>query len=430
MKGTIDVQIKHKDGSIETRHEHNVVFDLPALVQKYLAVTPIRALMGHGTFPDFPYSAIDFALSEDLADLTKPAYRPMALKTQSGSSSYWWASGRTRTVTDKAVTIQGTWTVQEAMTLKSVFMYGNSKPTVSLITRIDAIIDEYGTYQENYYTRNCSKKLTSADYKCTNTYFGRLISASEVTVSDGVRLTDDNTVAYYHYPLANSNERYRIVTSNGTPIGNYRTGSNISPACTLQIINPETNAVTRSFLLSQFTGFITAGSSAEVIVIHSETKNWLIQPASSTVCRIWQIPDASTEDPIAPLSEAFSPNLWNKIQCVVGSYFTIGSASSSSYTNRGNSHTIYRITDDGTAVSYHGASGTNRETNSTDSYTYPRGHMFDGLFIKLSSNTVPSNGLLNTNNVYYTNLTAANFSTPIELAQGDVLTVSYKIEVS
>ena len=34
MKGTIDVQIKHKDGSIETRHEHNVVFDIPAEVMK------------------------------------------------------------------------------------------------------------------------------------------------------------------------------------------------------------------------------------------------------------------------------------------------------------------------------------------------------------------------------------------------------------
>ena len=31
MKGTIDVQIKHKDGTTETRHEHNVVFDLQAL---------------------------------------------------------------------------------------------------------------------------------------------------------------------------------------------------------------------------------------------------------------------------------------------------------------------------------------------------------------------------------------------------------------
>lgn len=430
MKGIIDVQIKHKDGSIETRHEHNVVFDLPALVQKYLAVTPIRALMGSGQFPDLPQSITSFALSEDLADLTKPAYRPMALKTQSGSSSDWWTSGHTRTITDKAITIQGTWTVQEAMTLKSVFMRGNFQPTVSATNRVMAIIDEYGTYQESYYTRNCSKKLTATDYKCTNTVFGRLIPISETTYSDGRYLTDNTAVAYYYYPLANSNERYRIVTSDGTPIGYYHSGSNISPACTLQIINPETNTVIRTFLLSQFTGFVNASTYSEVIVIHSETKNWLIQPASDTVCRIWQIPDAPTEDPIAPLSEAFAPNFYGKLQCVVGSYFTVGYSKASSYESRGYIHTVYRLTDDGTAVSYHGASGTNREGNSSDSYTYPRGHMFDGLFIKLVADAISSSGILFTNSIYYPNVTAANFSTPIVLAEGDVLTVSYKIEVA
>lgn len=428
MRGIIDVQIKHKDGSIETRHEHNVVFDLPALVQKYLAVTPIRALMGSGQFPDLPQSITSFALSEDLADLTKPAYRPMALKTQSGSSSSWWISGQTRTVTDKAITIQGTWTIQEAMTLKSAFMLGNFFPTVSAISRVDSIIDEYGTYQESYYTRNCSKKLTSTDYKCTNTYFGRLISASEITSSDGVYLKDEKAVAYYRYPLANSNERYRIVMNDGTPVSYYWSNYKIEPTCTLQIINPETNTITRTFLLSQFTGFTKASEYSEVIVIHSETKNWLIQPASSTVCRIWQIPDTATEDPIAPLSETFSPNLYGKIQCVVGSYFTVGSQVSSTYSSRGSLHTVYRLTDDGTTVSYNGASGTNREGNSTDSYVCPRRHMFDGLFIRLNSSAISSG--LSTNSVYYTNVTASNFSAPITLAEGDVLTVSYKIEVA
>lgn len=430
MKGTIDVQIKHKDGSVETRHEHNVVFDLPALTQKYLAVTPIRALMGSAQFQDLPNIISAFALSEDLADLTKPAYRPMTLKTQSGSSSDWWTSGHTRTVTDNSVTIQGTWTVQEAMTLKSIFIQGNFSPTVSAISRVLSYVDDYGVYQENYYNRNCSKKLTPADYKYTNTYFGRLIPASELTSSDGIYLTDSNEVAYYHYPLANSNERYRIVTGDGTPISTYWSSSSISPTCTLQIINPETNSVIRTFLLSQFTGFITAGYYSEVVVIHSKTKNWLIQPASDTVCRIWQIPDTSTEDSIAPLSEEFSPNFYGKIQCVVGSYFTVGSTKNSSYYSRGKSHTIYRITDDGTAVSYHGASGTNRETNNNDSYYYPRRHMFDGLFIKPSQSSLSSGSTLSDSYVYYTNLTAANFSTPIVLAEGDVLTVSYKIEVA
>ena len=430
MKGTIDVQIKHKDASIETRHEHNVVFDLPASVQKYLAVTPIRALTGSVLFPDLTNIISSFALSEDLADLTKPAYRPIALTTQSGSSSKWWASGQTRTVADKVITVQGTWTIQEAMTLKSVFMKGNFSPTYGAIYRINSIIDEYGTYQESYYSRNCSKKLTTADYKHSNTYFGRLIPASEITSSSGTYLKDDTAVAYYHYPLANSSERYRIVRDNGEPVSTYWSDYRISSTCTLQIINPETNAIIRSFLLSQFTGFTTASTQAEVIVIHSETKNWLIQGTSSTVCRIWQIPDTPTEGSIAPLSEAFSPNMYSNVQCVVGPYFTVGSNRNSSMESRGSVHTVYRLTDDGTAVSYHGASGTNAESNSTDSYTCPRRHMFDGLFVRLTSEQISNNSTLYNNSVYYTNLTAANFSTPLELAEGDVLTVSYKIEVA
>ena len=45
MKGTIDVQIKNKDGSIETRHEKNVVFDLPALHIKAALEMPTWAHM-------------------------------------------------------------------------------------------------------------------------------------------------------------------------------------------------------------------------------------------------------------------------------------------------------------------------------------------------------------------------------------------------
>ena len=34
MKGTIDITIKRKDGTIEKRQEHNIAFDLPAFIIK------------------------------------------------------------------------------------------------------------------------------------------------------------------------------------------------------------------------------------------------------------------------------------------------------------------------------------------------------------------------------------------------------------
>ena len=71
MKGTIDVQIKHKDGSIENRHEHNVIFDLPALRIKARLAMPdwIHLLCGNSLSPNIS-SAVHrdyyyFGLSED-----------------------------------------------------------------------------------------------------------------------------------------------------------------------------------------------------------------------------------------------------------------------------------------------------------------------------------------------------------------------------
>ena len=71
MKGTIDVQIKHKDGSIETRHEHNVVFDLPALHIKDTLEMPewVHLLCGNSMNPGLPASSLRdysyFGLSEE-----------------------------------------------------------------------------------------------------------------------------------------------------------------------------------------------------------------------------------------------------------------------------------------------------------------------------------------------------------------------------
>ena len=53
MKGTIDVQIKHKDGSTETRHEHNVVFDIPALTCQKVYESPLATATGVPTYTQY-----------------------------------------------------------------------------------------------------------------------------------------------------------------------------------------------------------------------------------------------------------------------------------------------------------------------------------------------------------------------------------------
>lgn len=63
MKGTIDVQIKRKDGSVETRHEHNVVFDLQGLQLKYFCRRPYGPMTGFCEFKSLypnPYDIFRF----------------------------------------------------------------------------------------------------------------------------------------------------------------------------------------------------------------------------------------------------------------------------------------------------------------------------------------------------------------------------------
>lgn len=125
MKGTIDVQIKRKDGSVETRHEHNVVFDLQALKTKYFYDREYGPLTGEllfsyissGTYSTFSLSTLEL-------DLTHPSVAIPALNSiSSGSSNVWYTAPITSTINDKYRISSATWTAGEAITLKSIFSH-------------------------------------------------------------------------------------------------------------------------------------------------------------------------------------------------------------------------------------------------------------------------------------------------------------------
>ena len=128
MKGTIDVQIKRKDGSVETRHEHNVVFDLQALQSKYYYSRPYGPLTGFCGFRYIGTNTYDtFSLSTLELDLTKPSVTIPALNSiSSGSSSVWYTAPITSTIEAKYRISSATWTAGEAITLKSIFFPYNS----------------------------------------------------------------------------------------------------------------------------------------------------------------------------------------------------------------------------------------------------------------------------------------------------------------
>ena len=220
MKGTIDVQIKHKDGSTETRREHNVIFDIPAIaLRKSLEHPEIsRVFQGGVAYYDSAYdpsAAFNyFGLSEDTMDLTVPAFRPIALRCISGTASAWYNSATTRTVEDKKITVQATWTVQSALTLKSIgFLSYN--PGYNILN----FVADNGTYNHlydghlyprTYYVPEASSSsgddynaygmriydLNPSNFKFTNRFLG------------GLKGRENPTKSYViPYELANPNER-------------------------------------------------------------------------------------------------------------------------------------------------------------------------------------------------------------------------------
>lgn len=423
MKGTIDVQIKHKDGSIETRHEHNVVFDIPAEVMKKIIQIPILGLrywsyrqLGVDSIND--YIVPGFALCEDTADLTQPKYLPRSLITTTGTSSKWYISPMTRVANDKNITAQASWTLGEAMTLKSIRILGNYNPDENRGSRFVNAIDDSSTLHA-IGVGNTGKRLSITDFKFTNSVnMMRLIPYSELDSSNHGYVT---APLYYAYPLVN-NERFAFVnnSNNGNPLYfSYGAavslyGTNLTTA-KIQIFNSSTGDMVREFPFSQFSGLTTfTNVTYYVFVVNTGTKNILIRTRDGSTAedphiKCWQIPDTSTQDTIPTVDITLPDNFGNYPQVILDNYIVYGSRGSGS---------VFKLNDDLSVTTYKGYIN-GHVSWSSDSYATPFGYLPTGMMF-----------LIDDALVRYPNLTAANFSTPIVLAEGDVLTVSYKIEVA
>lgn len=436
MKGTIDVQIKHKDGSTETRSEHNVIFDLPALRIKARLAMPdwIHLLCGNSMSPnissvihgDYYY----FGLSEDEFSLTQPEYRPFALIGVQSNATEWYQSVPSRVVSEKAITLQESWTIGTPMTLKGVAVhYVNPEShfydaTYSRMYFVDNtlycanIIDNYNDYVP-YQKADFSTSIFSYTNKFANGFAS----------SDKDRT--HCSIGCLPYKLANSSERIAFVSTKGrrisTPYLNTSAGIAIYKY-------PDDNTLLRSFKFSQFTGF-TTGYFDSIFLMNTGTKNYLFEVnkansgSDSSLIQsitVWQIPDApiAEGETIAPVKTDFLSEFWPTSigtyyspGVIVGNYIKIFSK-------------VFKIDDTLAVTQYHGNSNT--LSNSYGSYM-PYFSLSDSgdipTLYKSDANNKWAESYSSFSNLTY-NRTAANFSTPISLAEGDVLTVSYKIEVA
>ena len=435
MKGTIDITIKRKNGTVEKRQEHNVVFDLPAIANKEYLKNPALLI-----FSDVLESSLlsnfssHMVLSEEESDLTKPSWRPIALNTVSSGSATTYTSVSTIVKAGKKKSVTATWTMPSdegfSLTLKSIQFALNRLPKQLWTQSAYQTIYYYGFCDGVYGTRY--KKLNVNTFSFENTYYGGLAADANMSDSETV------VIPYRMNLLKNVNGIQQRTTDGGfnfidsnDKYTNYYYPYNSNYK--LAIVDTTTNQIVLKFPLTQFTNFQTSSSDKinSAWVINTGTKNWLFQYDSSiNASRIWQIPDTQTSDAIAPTSETFlqgisiySPNsssdYASKRLGVIGNYIIVNNK-------------VYKVADDLTVTAFKGYSDGSQSSNGySRSSEYYWKYMnkdylaFETTALPRSDSSLSQHTLV----LAVSNETASNFSTPITLAAGDVLTVSYTISV-
>lgn len=434
MKGIIDVQIKHKDGTTETRHEHNVVFDLAAIAAKLFYSRPYGPMTGRLAYKYISSTTYDvFSLSTLELDLTKPSVAIPALNSTTSSSSVWYTAPITSTIEDKYRISSATWTIGEAMTLKSIFFPYSSLAFVrdpagngsSSISYRRCLLNDDGLF----YTSANVTRLTSPseNFKFTNSYLAGFAN----TYYNNLELNVSSETVFVPYKLHDPTERFvfHSATSDNMNYYPYAGGE-------LQIRDAATNVVKRSFNISQFADFSTGNFRYLTRVVNTGSKNLLLQPVSSATdgIRVWEIPDTATTETIQPsgiilTNQSISLNTnYHESFAVADNVLMFRSSSNSS------KMICARINDDLSVDVVPGANAA-----GIDAGSYPSDNYNNVIFPYMNTDspwfyrdvgtehTFTNSG---TYNCRFFNSTAANFSTPIVLAEGDVLTVSYKIEVA
>lgn len=421
MKGTIDITIKRKDGTVEKRREHNIAFDIPALTIKEYLKNPALCIyedtVSLGSMID---NFRQMKLSEEESDLTKPSWRPSALyAAQSGSASTYTAVG-TILNEGKKRAITAAWTMPSdegfSLTLKSIqFISNNSFPDKyrsSSEGKGYGVCD--GVLSNNSADSAVCYKLDKSDFSFNNSFLGGL-------ATDDAWSNMQKTCYPYRMNLTKEvsgvqqrtlDGRFGFAYQDQFPSYLYPSGSNY----TITIVDATTNQVILRFPLTQFTNF-NSTYTYYTWVINTGTKNWLFQYDNSIrASRIWQIPDSQTDEVIAPTSETFlqgivlppaNQNTANNVG-IVGNYIIANQK-------------VYRVDDNLTVLAYKGYSDGSQLSNGCRGYWK---YMNVG-YVAFEQRTAFPNPL----SLSVANLTASNFSTPITLAAGDVLSVSYSISV-
>ena len=426
MKGTTDITIKRKDGTVEKRQEHNIAFDLPALtIKEYLKNPALCIFEDTVLLGSMINNFMQMKLSEEESDLAKPSWRPSALYASNGGSASTYTAVGTILNEGKKRTVTAAWTMPSdegfSLTLKSIqFVNNNNSFPEKYRSSSDGkgygVCD--GVLANNSKESSVCYKLDKSDFSFNNSFFGGLAVDQSFSnmqkICHPYRMNLTKEVGGVQQRTLDG--RFGFAYQDQYPSYLYPSSSN----STIAIVDATTNQVILRFPVTQFTNF-NSSNAYYTWVINTGTKNWLFQYDSSiNASRIWQIPDTQTSDSIAPTSETFLQGV--AIKTISGNSSEQGAYIIGNYII--NNHIVYKISDGLTVTTYKGVSSETEKTASETSMRYLDKDYLNWS-IQYSGNSAFYIGAI----PYFANLTASNFSTPITLNAGDVLSVSYSISV-
>lgn len=434
MKGTAHIVVKDKYGKIKTDvTEHNTITDaFKNQMQAWL--NGADKYQYNGSFPkaDEGYFNGIFLHETTVADdkdLQIPCFIG-AQTSKSNTSNVQYSAVASHEASDTKISSTWTWTMDKAYTIKSLTLHDNN-----FANSFDARANNYNLTQ--IWKLNANKWL-----RCGMTGTGRdsfMAFCSEQTSLKYLCKKYGNFVK-----LPNNSWNFMPLYNNEVALFSYSTTEVQFSGNTKKIYiydkndieNYATATPKRSFNISQFSGMPSGGVSSYdgFAIIPTEHGDYLAYTKSSTELVVYAIPRTTTEETIQPIQTITTTRYRN------GTYLLFGKTCVLMDNNEGTKNISFLRIDYDTSTSAPVINYKEITINNKSPSLYSSGSPWCPILFYAETQSEVVNPYIaeyqsadyNYTKQYFTtwhNHTILNLSTPITLAAGDVLTVSYSISV-
>lgn len=433
MKGTAHIVVKDKYGNIKTNTtEHNIITDtFKNQMQAWLNGADKYQYIGNIPKADeYYFNGIflhETTVSDD-KDLQIPCFiGSQAAKSDTSNVQY--SAAGSHEASDTKISSTWTWTADKAYTIKSLTLHDNQ-----FANRFDARANYYDTSQ--IWKLNANKWLKCMAQGSGNGYAS---FCSEQTSLKYLCKKYGNFVNLFTYwplmPLYNNEVAF--LSYSTTEVQFSATTKKIYIYDKNDVENYATATPKRSFNISQFSGMPAGGVSSYggIAIIPTEHGDYLAYSKSTTELIVYAIPRTATEETIQPIQTITTT--WYR----QGTYLLFGKTCVFMANDSGTKQISFLRIDYDTSTS---APVINYKEitlnyNCKETMSGSGGLRCPLLFYAETQSEVvnpyiteyqsPSESYTKLYCTAWHNHTILNLSTPITLAAGDVLTVSYSISV-